>query len=92
MSVLGDLFYQLWSYGETPPTATPTSCGDDWLQAAWLQEQELQVTRDEWHADALPVNFEPMLKCESSRTSQTTPLSLPLSPSCSGRPRECLLP
>ena len=64
MSVLGDLFYQLWSYCETLPTAIPTSCGDDWLQAAWLQEQELQVTRDEWHADALPVNFEPMLKCE----------------------------
>ena len=39
MSVLGDLFYQLWSYGEAPPTDTPTSCDDSWLQEAWLQEQ-----------------------------------------------------
>ena len=41
MSLLGDVFYQLWSYGETPPTNTPTSCDDinTWLQEAWLQEQ-----------------------------------------------------
>ena len=40
MSVWGDLFYQLWSYSETPPTATPTSSHDDtWLQEALQQEQ-----------------------------------------------------
>lgn len=41
MSVVGDLFYQLWSYSETPPTDTPTSCDESWLQEAWLQEQVL---------------------------------------------------
>ena len=43
MSALGDMFYQVWSYGENlptaTPTATPTSSGDEWLEEAWLQEQ-----------------------------------------------------
>ena len=43
MSAIGDMFYQVWSYGETPltatPIATPTSSGDEWLEEAWLQEQ-----------------------------------------------------
>ena len=43
MSALGDLFYQLWSYGETPPTDTPNSHNDSWLQEAWLQEQVIFI-------------------------------------------------
>jgi hypothetical protein len=62
MSVWGDLFYQLWSYSETPPTATPTSSHDDtWLQEALQQEQELQVGREEWHDAKPPVNFNSLL-------------------------------
>ena len=40
MSIWGDLFYQLWSYHETTPTAPPTSIQDDsWLHEALQQEQ-----------------------------------------------------
>lgn len=63
MSIWGDLFYQLWSYDETPPTATPTHCRDEtWLQEALHQEQELQVSKEEWQDSSAPVNFTPLLQ------------------------------
>lgn len=51
MSVIGDLFYQIWSYCETPPTATPTATlyDDSWLQEALLQEQVISC----FHSDIM---------------------------------------